>query len=225
MFDHAVDNAAPGAVPQLTDLYKAFEEGDDRYDKYGRDKDWLNATAKIVGLATTEMDADVSYPFKINGYKRIIEKGVRSNLAPFAYSQEAITEEMILNQWRDAQEIWFRVQQQMYFDLQAFKKVGISDKTVREQLKRIKEVPGVDAQFILKLQQGIFTPYKPPAFIRKDFNKTKEELKKKEKEAGRDPNNITRNWPTVELRNKYIELRNKEYKLTEYSSLPPLEED
>ena len=225
MFDHAVDNAAPGAVPQLTDLYKAFEEGDDRYDKYGRDKDWLNATAKIVGLATTEMDADVSYPFKINGYKRTIEKGVRSNLAPLAYSQKAITEEMILNQWKDAQEIWFRVQQQMYFDLQAFKKVGISDKTVREQLKRIKEVPGVDAQFILKLQQGIFTPYKPPAFIRKGFNETKEELKKKEKEAGRDPNNITRNWPTVELRNKYIELRNKEYKLTEYSSLPPLEED
>ena len=74
MFDHAVDNAAPGAVPQLTDLYKAFEEGDDRYDKYGRDKDWLNATAKIMGLATTEMDADVSYPFKINGYKRTIEK-------------------------------------------------------------------------------------------------------------------------------------------------------
>jgi len=220
MFDHAVDNAAPGAVPQLTDLYKAFEEGDDRYDKYGRDKDWLNATAKIMGLATTEMDADVSYPFKINGYKRTIEKGVESNLQPLAYSQEAISEEMILDQWKDAQEIWFRVQQQMYFDLQAFKRVGISDKTVREQLRRIKEVPGVDAQFILKLQQGIFTPYKPPAYIRKGFNKTKTELKKKEKEAGRDPENITRNWPTVELRNKYFELRNKEYKLTEYSSLP-----
>jgi len=70
------------------------------------------------------------------------------------------------------------------------------------------------------LQQGIFTPYKPPAYIRKGFNKTKTELKKKEKEAGRDPENITRNWPTVELRNKYFELRNKEYKLTEYSSLP-----
>ena len=220
MFDHAVDNAAPGAVPQLTDLYKAFEEGDDRYDKYGRDKDWLNATAKIVGLATTEMDADVSYPFKINGYKRTIDKGVESNLQPLAYSQEKITEEMVLAQWRDAQEIWFRVQQQMYFDLQAFKKVGISNKVVREQLKRIKDLPGVDSQFIFKLQKGIFTPYKPPNYIRKGFNETKKELQDKEREAGRDPKNITRTWPTIKLRNDYFELRNKEYKLTEYSSLP-----
>ena len=108
-------------------------------------------------------------------------KRSESNLQPLAYSQEAISEEMILDQWKDAQEIWFRVQQQMYFDLQAFKKVGISDKTVREQLKRIKEVPGVDAQFILKLQQGIFTPYKPPAYIRKGLTKLKKNSRKKKK--------------------------------------------
>ena len=100
----------------------------------------------------------------------------------------------------------------------------MSDKVLREQLKRLKEVPGVDPQFFLKIKKGIFTPWKPPAYIKKGFNETKKKLQQKQREQGLDPAAITRTWPTTELRTKHFELRNKDYNLTAYPSLPPLED-
>jgi len=224
MFDHVINNAAPGAVSQFRDVYKSLQEGEDRYDKYLRDKEVQLAFAKLMGIATTEMDAATSFGFKINAYKRLLENNIEKNMQNLAYTGEKLTDEDILSEWRDAQEIWFRAQQALYFDIQSFKKVGMSDKVLREQLKRLKEVPGVDPQFFLKIKKGIFTPWKPPAYIKKGFNETKKKLQQKQREQGLDPAAITRTWPTIELRNKHFELRNKDYNLTAYPSLPPLED-
>jgi len=224
MFDHVINNAAPGAVSQFRDVYKSLQEGEDRYDKYLRDKEVQLAFAKLMGIATTEMDAATSFGFKINAYKRLLENNIEKNMQNLAYDARKLTEKDILSEWRDAQEIWFRAQQALYFDIQSFKKVGMSDKVLREQLKRLKAVPGVDPQFFLKIKKGIFTPWKPPAYIKKAFNKTKKELQQKQREQGLDPAAITRTWPTTELRDRHFELRNKDYNLTAYPSLPPLED-
>ncbi len=224
MFDHAIDNAGPGAVSQVRDIYKSLQEGDDRYDRYLRDKEPMMAFAKLFGIATTTMDANEGYGFKINSYKRILENNIEGKLRTLAYDGQFSSEEQIMSEWKKANDIWFRIQQQIYFDMQAYKKVGMTNKTLRAQLKRLQSVPGVDPGFTRNIKKGIFTPYKPPGYIKDGFEEAKKKLKKKQIERGLDPRDILRAWPSTEINRGYNNLRREKYNLTEYQALPPLED-
>ena len=225
MFDHAIDNAGPGAVSQFRDIYKSLQEGDDRYDRYLRDKDTLLAFSKLLGIATTEMDANEGFGFKVNSYKRILEDGVEKNLQNLAFTGLTLTEEDVMSEWMDANNIWYRTQQQIYFDIQAYQRVGMTNKKLREQLKRLQAVPGVDPSFTRNIQKGIFTPYKAPTYVKKRFEEAKKKLQEKQRERGLDPADILRTWPTSRLSRAYRKLKTAKYNLTESPSLPPLEED
>ena len=225
MFDHVIDNAGPGVVSQFRDIYRSLQEGDDRYDQYLRDKDTLLAFSKLLGIATTEVDANEGFGFKVNAYKRILEDGVERNLQNLAFTGEALTEEDVVSEWMDANNIWYRTQQQIYFDIQAYQRVGMTNKKLREQLKRLQAVPGVDPSFTRNIKKGIFTPYKAPKYVKDRFEDTKKKLQQKQKERGLDPADILRTWPTTRLSRAYRELKRKKYNLTESPSLPPLEED
>jgi hypothetical protein len=225
MFDHAIDNAGPGAVSQFRDIYKSLQEGDDRYDRYLRDKDTLLAFSKLLGIATTEMDANEGFGFKVNSYKRILEDGVEKNLQNLAFTGETLTEEDVMSEWMDANDIWYRTQQQIYFDIQAYERVGMTNKKLREQLKRLQAVPGVDPSFTRNIKKGIFTPYRAPTYVKKRFEESKKKLQEKQRERGLDPADILRTWPTSRLSKAYRKLKTAKYNLTESPSLPPLEED
>ena len=225
MFDHVIDNAGPGAVSQFRDIYKSLQEGDDRYNQYLRDKDTLLAFSKLLGIATTEVDANEGFGFKVNAYKRILEDGVERNLQELAFTGETLTEEDVMSEWMDANNIWYRTQQQIYFDIQAYQRVGMTNKKLREQLRRLQAVPGVDPSFTSNIKKGIFTPYKAPKYVKDRFEDTKKKLQQKQRESGLDPADILRTWPTTRLSRAYRELKRKKYNLTESPSLPPLEED
>ena len=142
-------------------------------------------------------------------------------------SQAAITEEDILKEWEDAQNAWFEIQQDLYFAIQDYKMLKLSNKEYRKQIKRLTELAGVDNLTIKNIEKGIFTPWKLPTAIKKGFDANKIELQRKQRKAGLPVTDIKRTWPTTELRIRHRELKNANLPLVGVSAFPgvPTQED
>jgi hypothetical protein len=230
MWDHSIDNAGPGMVSQFRDVYRAMQEGDERYDKWFRDVDWVKAQAKLLGLSTSTIDPKESLGYIIKGYTRYLDQFVEERLRRYAYTGEATYEEDILQAWSEAQDIWWRGQQQLYFHIEAMRLLKLSDREIRKQLnERFTKGTGVPSNFTSSIMKGKFTPFVPPKDIRKSFLKGKRDLKKRQEEKGLDPEAILRDWPSKEIRRREQLLQNRReggYDLKKFSSAPrPWEEE
>ena len=196
ILQYALDNAGPGGYRQARDIVKAFSEGDERFTKYGAEMEEITALLKLAGVTQSVADPNRSLPFYINNVKKAHDKLVKSNMDPVAWDRSKITEEYVLEQWRDSQETWFLIQQQLYMKLQAYKKLKVDDSVYREQVKRLGEIAGINAaQISRNLKKGIFTPWTLPPYIQKNFNKAKKEL------------DLERTWPGREINQGWRELK------------------
>ena len=230
IWNHAIDSAGPGMVSQFRDVYRAMQEGDERYDKYFNDVDWLKAQARLFGLSTSKIDPKQSLPFIVSDYKKYLEQFVEERLRRYAYTGEAISEEDILQAWSEAQDIWWRGQQQLYFQIESMRLLKLSDREIRKQLnQRFDKGTGVPSNFTSSIMKGKFTPYIPQKYIRKGFLESQRKLRKIQEEKGRDPEAITRSWPSKEIRRRENLLKNRReggYDLKKFSSAPrPWEEE
>jgi len=223
MLSYIKNNAAPGVVPQITDIYRSLQEGDERYDTYLGDVEYAKAQMKLLGFSTTEVDAEKSLPFTISRYQKDIKNSITNPLTKLSWTGESVQEEDVLYEYEKAQESWFQIQQELYFVLQNYEKLDISQVELNRQLKRLVDSPGVDKSFRANIKKGIFTPYRMPATVRKNFLKTKRELQQLEKKAGRSPNNIRRTWPTRDISTRRYKLSRAKINLAAYRYLPEIE--
>ena len=223
MLSYIKDNAAPGIVPQITGIYRSLQEGDERYNKYLGDVDYVKAQMKLLGFSTTEVDAEKSLPFTISRFQRDIRANITAPLTELAWTGESVQEEDVLYEYEKAQDSWFQIQQELYFMLQNYEKLDINQVELNRQLKRLVDSPGVDKSFRSNIKKGIFTPYRMPATVRKNFQKTKRELQQLEREAGRSPSNIRRTWPTSAISRRRYSLARAKINLTAYRYLPEIE--
>ena len=223
MLSYIKDNAAPGAIPQITDIYRSLQEGDERYDKYLGDVEYATAQMKLLGFSTTEVDAEKSLPFVIGRYQKDIKNSLTYPLTQLSWTGESTQEEDVLYEYEKAQNNFFQIQQELYFVLQNFEKLDINQAELNRQLKRLINDPGVDKSFRANIKKGIFTPYRMPATVKRNFLKTKRELQKLEREAGRSASNIRRTWPTRDISNRRNKLARAKINLTAYRYLPEIE--
>ena len=222
---HIYQNAGPGFGSQLSQLYLAFAEGDERYTTWGQDFSKMQAIAKIMGLSTMEVNPNRSFGFLIGGVQKDFKNLIESNMRDARTSQAAITEEDILNEWEDAQNAWFEVQQDLYFAIQDYKMLKLSNKEYKKQMKRLTIISGVDNLTIKNIEKGIFTPWKLPTAIKKGFDKQKRALQQKQRKAGLPATDIKRTWPTNELRVRYRELLRARHPLVGVSAFPGAPEE
>jgi hypothetical protein len=224
---HIYQNAGPGFGSQLSQLYLAFAEGDERYTRWGQDFSKMQAIAKIMGLSTMEVNPNRSFGFLIGEVQRDFRSLVEENMKEVRTSEAAITEEDILNEWEDAQNAWFEIQQNLYFAIQDYKMLKLSNKEYKKQMKRLTVIAGVDNLTIKNIEKGIFTPWKLPNTIRQGFDANKLKLQRKQRKAGLPVTDIKRTWPAEKLRIRYRELKKANLPLVGVSAFPgvPTQED
>lgn len=220
---HITRSAAPGIVPQLGDVYRSMQEGDERYDKYLGDVDYLKAQMKLFGLSTTQVDASKSLPFTMSSYKRIININVEEKFKKIAYTGLPTMDTDVLNDYDKTQDIWFVVQQELYFDLQNYEKLGLKKSLINSELKRVAAASGVSKAFVRNIKKGIFTPFQVPKYVKRGFLQTRKKLIQEEKDAGRDGRAIQRAWPQRALTRKRNALMRADINLTAHPSLPEVE--
>tara|TARA_R110001606_G_scaffold27122_1_gene87112 strand:+ start:2155 stop:7785 length:5631 start_codon:yes stop_codon:yes gene_type:complete len=226
VFDHVMQNAGPGGYRQIYDLIRAFETGDKRYTDSGMDISKGRALAKLMGLTTGEVNPNDSFTYTISDWKKLVANQVEPHLEQIGYSRGPITEEEIFEQWIDTQESWFDVQQQMYFELLAFKELKLSNKVYRQKMiENFLEIPGVNNRLLKNLEKGIFTPWELTNAVQTSFRRSTEELKEKQRKAGLPASDIKRKFPRKKIIADYRLLRKQETSLRGVTAYPGIREE
>lgn len=221
MVAYAADNAGPGLYRDLSRLYKATQEGDDRYDTFLNDPDTGLALAKLMGISASETKlVEATWPISITEFAKQ-QESAESNIRDFRYETADPAE--ILKQFDDMQEQSYEHQQQLYFLIESLKALGMPEREIRLQLtERVEKggVPGIKVDFIRNIFNGRFTPFVLPDSYEEKYTEKINAEKAKERKAGRDPNLITNKWPRTEINKRTRQLKRGKYKFTEHPTLP-----
>jgi len=186
MVKFALDEAQPGLTRQLDDLIWSLEEGDARLNEYGEEMSVMRALAKLMGLSTTNINPEKSFPFvlssSIGRFKREVPGSFRR-----ARGSGEVTEEMLLDMFYQANYYFFKIQQELYFVSEQFKAVNLPDDVYRTNMLRYTKQAGVPKIFLSNIEKGIFTPYMPTPGIVKAFF------------AANEKDQLNRTWPFDEI--------------------------
>jgi hypothetical protein len=87
-----------------------------------------------------------------------------------------ITSEDIINRFQYSQTRRFQVLKDMYQNIDAARKLGLTDAQIRKKVKR----KGIAKDVFNELMQGKFTPRRPSEFFQKRVNEINRDLNKKE---------------------------------------------
>ena len=214
MVNHALKRAAPGGIRQLRDLDLAYAEGAESFSKTGKTISKSRAWSKVFGFSVSELNPQKSIGFEINDFKDRMISQVNENMSRFQYEKGEFSKDDILSEWQDAQNSFFELQQDMYFELAAYRILKLPEREIRKQFKdRLKDIPGVPDNLLINLNKGIFSPYQLPKKIKKRFDATTRQMKKDYKELGKNPEEVIRVWPQQVIGNNYRKLKSAKLSL------------
>ena len=152
---HLVDTQTPLNWKQLTRLGLSIRPIDDlgRFDERGNQYELGNELAGIAGLRRVEVNPEKSFNYKITDYK----KGVRDSRNLFTAAVlkgGVVTPEEIVDAYINANKALYRVNREMYQDMEAAKILGMNE----DQLATNMRGRGENRAFNF-LNEGIFRPY------------------------------------------------------------------
>jgi len=221
------DEAGPGLYRDLIKIYKAAQEGDDRYDSFLNDPDLGMALAKLMGISASDTKlVEATWPISLTEFAKQ-QEAAESNVKGFRW--ETADPDEILKQFDDMQEQSYQYQQQLYFLIESLKALGMPEREIKKQLEeRVSKggIPGIKLDFMRNIFRGEFTPFVLADSYQEKYmeNIIKEQVA--ERKAGRDPKLITNKWPQIEINLRMRQLRKGKYKFTQHPNLPfsPLED-
>ena len=151
---HLVKAQAPLNWEQMKRIGLSMRPIDDkgRFDKYGREYELGNQLQGIVGMRSVKIDPEKSLGYKITDFK----KGIRASRNLFTRATlkgGPITAENVTDAYLTANEALYRVNREMYKDLDAAKVLGTSEDTLAETMQNRGERKSFNA-----LNEGIFRP-------------------------------------------------------------------
>ena len=198
----------------MNDVIWSLRVGDEAFDRFGRTMEFEVAAAKLMGLSSGDVNPTSSMPFIITSVKKEHDQWVEQNMSKEAFSKQALDKETVLDDYMDAQRAWFNIQQELYFKLQAAKKLKVDPKVYWEELDRLGQIAGINKKDIVgNIEKGVFTPWTIPKAITNNFEEAKVEY------------NLTREWPYKEIGELAKYYWTNEIKLVEHTSLPDPRED
>ena len=153
---HLVETQTPLNWKQLTRLGLSIRPIDDkgRFDERGNQYEFGNELAGIAGLRRVEVNPEKSFNYKVTEYK----KGVRDsrNLFTSAVLKGGVIEpEEIVDAYINANRALYRVNRELYQDIEAAKVLGMSNSALYDNMDGRGERRAYNA-----LEDGEFRPLK-----------------------------------------------------------------
>ena len=141
-----------------------------RYDERGNEYEFGNELAGIAGMRRVEIKPEKSFNYKITDYK----KGIRNSRNLFTASTlkgGVVTPEDVVNAYINANRALYRVNREMYQDMEAAKILGMGEDAMNINMEKRGERKAFDA-----LNEGRFRPLKLSKDVKELFEIRAQEL-------------------------------------------------
>ncbi len=153
---HLIKSQAPLNYQQLKRLKMSVKPDDDlgRFDKGGKEYEFGNEVAGIIGARAVEIDPSNSIRYKVADYAR----GSRNSKALFTRTMlkgGPVTPEEIFDAYVNANRSLFRVQKRMSDDIKAAQTLGLSDDQLYTEVA--ERIGGPNFRY---LSEDLFRPMK-----------------------------------------------------------------
>jgi hypothetical protein len=129
--EHIIETIAPGTVPPFVKIYKASQ---DKKDKTGRVYDVWREMAGLFGLRITTLDPAIALNYRAYEFKDKLGNASRY-LANVAGDLNEVSEDKLLDTFETANEIRQDAYREMRVLVNAARKGGVSDATIRRVLR------------------------------------------------------------------------------------------
>jgi len=158
---HLVEAQLPGSIPQFERLGLSVTQ---KPDEYGREYEFGDEFAGVLGLRAVKIDPINSMKFKIADFTRGVSNARREFTSPLLKGGP-VTPEEIVDQFTIANRQLFKVQREMSKDYLAARTLGAPTSAIDLQFK--DRVSGVQ---LAALKSGRFKPFLPSEGIKKSFS-------------------------------------------------------
>jgi len=172
---HLVETQAPFNYKQLKRLglasvAKVVPESDARFGPRGLEYELGNELLGIAGMRRVKLDPSKGINYKITDYK----DGIRASRSIFArrtLTGGVVTPEEVVDAYIDSNRALFRINRDMYKDIQAAKLLGMTEEQIEETMVKRGERRAYNA-----LIEGEFRPYSISNDVKSIFEFNAEQL-------------------------------------------------
>ena len=212
---HISESLTPGSYSQLKRL---SESAVGKSDKYGKTFELKDELPGLFGFRSIQSDPERGLDFMVTRFGSNLDKD-RNLFTSTLLRGGRVTPEEILDRYQYSEVRRFETMKEMYKNIEAARKLGVSDSTIRKEFEARK---GLQRNVIDSLMRGSYLPDEPSNFFIDQMRKINKTLNEKE---GIDiPNPYYESLPKIrELinKNKTLNLLTDEMKIPNVEPITP----
>ena len=202
---HIGESLAPGSIPQFRRLGQAVTG---KSDKYGRTFKLEDELPGLYGFRSVQSNPEEGLTYMTTRFVKELKNSNNSFTAPLLRGGR-VSKDDVLERYQYSESRRFHTMKEMYKNIDAARKLGVSENVIRNKVKR----RGIAKEDFNDLLQGVYTPNRPNKFFINRMNEITRNLN--EKEGVSLPNPYFEALPTINdiiNENRRINLLNGELK-------------
>jgi hypothetical protein len=171
---HISESFTPGSLSQLKRL---SESSVGKSDKYGKTFELKDELPGLFGFRSIQSDPERGLDFMTTRFSSSLKKDENLFTSPLLKGGRVSPEE-VLNRYQYSESRRFQTMKEMYKNIDAARKLGVNDSTIRKELEARKGLP---RDIINSLMRGNYLPDEPSEFFIEQMRKINNNLNEKER--------------------------------------------
>ena len=205
--NHIATTFTPGSYSQLKRISEAALG---KTDPYGRKYEFTDELNSLYGFRVVQSDPESDLVYKVTKFGSGLDKD-RSLFSSPLLKGGRVTPEDIIDSYAYSEARRFQTMKEMYLDIDAARKLGVSNRAIEEKLKSRKGLNKNDIESVMK---GRYLPDEPNKFFIDKMQEITKDLNKKEDVSLPNPYNLARPvLNSMASKNRGLNLKTDEMKV------------
>ena len=212
---HLAKSFEPGSYRQIVRLGQTLTG---QPDKFGQEYDLFDELPGLAGFRTQQSNPERSLTYKTTDFTRSLKKTENLFTSPLLRGGRVSSKD-ILDKYQYSESRRFQTLKEMAKNIDAMKKLGMSDYKIEERLKARK---GLSKEVVENLMTGRYTPKEPSKFFEERITEIHNDLNNKQEISL--PNPFYEALPSINEiinKNRGVDLLNEEITLSDLGTQAP----
>jgi len=205
--NHIATTFTPGSYNQLKRISEAAVG---KADEYGRKYEFTDELNSLYGFRVVQSDPESDLVFKVTKFGSRLDKDRNLFSSPLLKGGRVQPED-IVDSYAYSEARRFQTMKEMYLDIDAARKMGVSNRAIEEKLKTRK---GLNKNDIESVMRGKYLPDEPNKFFIDKMQTITRDLNQKENVSLPNPYNLARPvLNSMASKNRGLNLKTDEMKV------------